>query len=320
VLRFEEITAIPWAAAFCLGDRCVVGGAGTKLVGGRWLLGDDTDLRVWDAKTGKVLRRLKGHSNAALCAAVSNGKLAVSGSAQPEAGQNYVVRVWDLENGKELRQFTKHGGRVMAAAFLPHGRQVVTVGGHAAGEVQAEARLWDVATCEEVRQFQGHDNEISSVAISPDGKRMLTGGQDGRTILWDVETGAELRRTERAKAPSESGLWVAIARDVPRAALACWDRSILVFELETGKKIRRFKGYQNSAGPLVLSPDGRRVLTSGDTAIRLWDVETGLQVSKIEGYQDSAGLKAISADGKEALLQTWEPALELLRLPPAPKK
>src|SRR5439155_1408871 len=99
VLRFEEITAIPWAAAFCLGDRCVVVGSGSKPSTGKWVLGDDTDLRIWDAQTGKVLRRLKGHTDAVLCVAVSpNGKLAVSGSGREKVGeQPFVVRVWGLE-------------------------------------------------------------------------------------------------------------------------------------------------------------------------------------------------------------------------------
>ena len=321
LLRFEEITAIPWAAAFCLGDRCVVGGAGTKPVGLNWVPGDDTDIRVWDAKTGKVLRRLKGYTDGVACVAVSpNGKVGVSGGLMTEGGI-FVARVWDLESGKELRQFTKHTGRIMAAAFLPNGRQVVTVGGYEADKKpEGEVRLWDVETCEEIRRFKGHHHEVKWMAISPDGKRMLTSGQDGCTILWDVEKGTIIRQTERATAPSQSGPWFAIARDCRRAVLACWDRSILVFDVESGDPIRRLTGHTDTLGLPAITPDGRHVVSCGDTTVRLWDVDSGREISRLEGFQVSFGVKAISADGKEVLLQTFEPTLRLLRLPLPDKK
>ena len=58
------------------------------------LLGaDDTDLRIWDRKTGKVIRRLKGNSIDTPCVAVSpDGKLAVSGGV---IGNKFPVRVWE---------------------------------------------------------------------------------------------------------------------------------------------------------------------------------------------------------------------------------
>lgn len=39
----------------------------------------------------------------------------------------------------------------------------------------------------------GHTGRITSVEVSPDGEMGLTGGEDGRILLWDFETGLELR-------------------------------------------------------------------------------------------------------------------------------
>jgi tRNA A-37 threonylcarbamoyl transferase component Bud32 len=69
-----------------------------------WLSGVvDNSIRLWDAKTGKALRRLKGHTHGVRSVAFSaDGRYAVSGSADKS------VRLWDLASGQEVRGFLGH--------------------------------------------------------------------------------------------------------------------------------------------------------------------------------------------------------------------
>jgi len=46
----------------------------------------------------------------------------------------------------------------------------------------------------QVRTLKGHSHEVLSVAISVDGKCVVSGSEDDTVKIWDVETGAEVRR------------------------------------------------------------------------------------------------------------------------------
>lgn len=61
---------------------------------------EDTAVHLWDAHTGKEIRKLKGHSSYINEIAFSpDGKMIASG------GQDYTARIWNPENGKELQRF-----------------------------------------------------------------------------------------------------------------------------------------------------------------------------------------------------------------------
>jgi WD40 repeat protein len=57
-------------------------------------------LKVWDLKTGKEVRTLKGHSNSVYVVSISpDGNYAVSASF------DNTLKVWDLLTGKEIAAF-----------------------------------------------------------------------------------------------------------------------------------------------------------------------------------------------------------------------
>jgi WD40 repeat protein len=86
--------------------------------GGRLASGsDDNTVRVWDARRGGELLRLKGHGAWVRSVAWSGdgGRLA-SGS------DDNTVRVWDANDGKCEAIWGGHIGAVYAVAFTPDGR------------------------------------------------------------------------------------------------------------------------------------------------------------------------------------------------------
>ncbi|KAH7175761.1 WD40-repeat-containing domain protein [Dactylonectria macrodidyma] len=73
---------------------------------------DDRTVRIWDAKSGKEVRKLEGHSNWVNAVAFSpDGSRIASGSG------DMTVRVWDAKSGKEVRKLEGYIGSVRAVAF-----------------------------------------------------------------------------------------------------------------------------------------------------------------------------------------------------------
>lgn len=61
-----------------------------------------------------------------------------------------TAKVWDTVSGRELVRLEGHAGHVLAAAFSPDGRQVLT------GGMDMTARLWDAATGRPIVVLKGH--------------------------------------------------------------------------------------------------------------------------------------------------------------------
>jgi WD40 repeat protein len=112
------------------------------------------------------------------------------------------------------------------------------------------------------------------------------------------EAWEQVRRTEGSK-----GYWlnrIAITPDGRHAVAA--GGAVIVYDLETGKELRRAYEVQGARPALALSRDGKQVLTghSAETAVRLIDVE-GLGVVKtFEGHPGGVSGVALSGDGRWA--------------------
>jgi WD40 repeat protein len=85
------------------------------------------------------------------------------------------------------------------------------------------------------------------------------------------------------------------------------DKTVRLWEVETGRGLRTFVGHTEGVYSVGLSGDGRFALSGGlDGTVRLWEVETGRCLRTFEGHTvESMGL---SGDGRFALggTELWE--------------
>jgi WD40 repeat protein len=96
----------------------------------------DKTLRLWDLKTGVVLKKMEGHSSRVWALAVSrDGQLIASGD------ENGKVIIWHGETGESLTQLTKaHSFGVYSLDFSPDGTVLAT------GSHDKTTKLWNTET------------------------------------------------------------------------------------------------------------------------------------------------------------------------------
>ncbi len=168
-----------------------------------------------------------------------------------------------------------------------------------------------------LRQMKGHTGAVNAVAFSADGKRILSGSGwpwGDRTVrLWDVASGAEIRRFQAAT--DDPGPGTHGPREVPgevrtvaftpdgRQVLSGATGGILqLWDVETGKEVRRLSGHTGTIYDLAISADGRRALTgSRDRTARLWDIASGRQIHVLKGHSGWVRSVVFSPDGRRAL-------------------
>ena len=97
---------------------------------------------------------------------------------------------------------------------------------------------------------------------------------------------------------------VAISHDGRLAVTVSSDKSACLWEVATGRQIRRFIGHDYWVTDVAFSPDDRFVVTgSDDTTARLWDIRTGAQVNWVKLGLWIWGVE-FSPDGKFVLLSS----------------
>jgi WD40 repeat protein len=91
--------------------------------------------------------------------------------------------------------------------------------------------------------------------------------------VWDVETGAGLRRLT---GHTNLIFSVAFSPDGKRALSGSGDRTVRLWDVETGKQLQCFPGHKGHVACVAFSPDARKILSgSKDQSVHLSDTETG---------------------------------------------
>jgi RNA polymerase sigma factor (sigma-70 family) len=249
-------------------------------------------VRLWDAATGRDARPLsdvREGPTVALDFSPDSQRLAT--------GEGYGVWLWDVANGRKLYDCERsYRGLVTAVAFAPDGQTLAV-----AAKDDPTVWLYTAATGKVRRRLDGHGAPVRAVAFSRDGKTLASASDDQTARLWDTATGQERRVF------SEPDGVAAVALSPEGRFLATQTRqSVRLWDLDTGRVVRRLGDEGSSRRNLAFSPDGR-LLISGCT---LWEVATGKNVCQVEGVRVGT-CSAFAPDGKTVAVGSSDSVVSL---------
>jgi WD40 repeat protein len=219
------------------------------------------EVKVWDAKTGRVRRTLAVAASDVNAVAFSpDGRTLVAGGLKG-------LWAWDADTG-ELRHHQPSSAAVLAIAFAPDGRTL------ASGAFDGDVRLWDTTTWAERRALTGHRSEVRALAFAPGGKELATGGV-GEVILWDADTGERRRElkpgaTAWAAAFTPDGKRLVVGVGDPKETA---DGGVQVWDAATGERLRSWSARGGAVGSAAFGAGGKTLATGRyDGTVTLWDL------------------------------------------------
>jgi RNA polymerase sigma factor (sigma-70 family) len=293
-------------------------------------VGLGTVVRQWEVATGKEVGLAAGHSST-----VANLALAPDGKTVISRGQDHTVRIWDLASASQQQQFAVPAA--MHAAFSADG-QFLALGN------SGTLHVWDARAGKEIKQWKGHDKGLVGLALSSDGKMLASRSRDRTIRLWEARTGKELHNIADpvdAGGANPGGAFGAANFDsndlsllfAPDGAILAAlptggpsgyyfpqrptpkDNTIRLWDVATGKMIRRFDENKSFMITSAYSPDGRTIATANsNNTISLWEVITGKErlqfktdtTRHIHALAFSADGKFLVGGGPDATVRFWD--------------
>ncbi len=213
-----------------------------------------------------------------------------------------TITIWDVSQGKCAHILKGHkgsgstAGSIASLSFSQDSTKLVS------GSYDGEVTLWDILTGKEVMTFQTHAKTVNTVSISPDNRVIVSGNDSQQIMVWNMSTsdnrtfktaeGVSMTRTVTPYAFSRNG----------RHALSTDERnSLILWDISSGKEVKRLSGSHGEITALALSPDGSQALagTSGGNLV-IFDVASGKDIRTLKGHRGLVRSVVFSNDGAYA--------------------
>jgi WD40 repeat protein/mono/diheme cytochrome c family protein len=238
---------------------------GQKLAVGGGAPGEYGELRLFEPRTGALLSQVLSSTDAVLGVDFSP-----SGELLATAGADHSLSIFETASGVRRHRLPVHSDAVTAVAFSPDGTKVASVG------LDRGAKVFDATTGKLAGIYRDHQGPLYAVAFTPDGTQILSAGRDKTVHQWKVEDGkkarelggqgdvlrllvskdqtymagssakvvqaavADLKLTRSLEGARDWIYSVAIHPATQQIAAGCYDGTVMVWNLATGKLVTSF--------------------------------------------------------------------------------
>ncbi|TAG98107.1 MULTISPECIES: WD40 repeat domain-containing protein [unclassified Microcoleus] len=229
----------------------------------------ERDIKIWDRKTGQLLKTLKGHTAPVRAVAFSpNGSRIVSG------GQDKVIKVWDANTGKLLQNIPAHTDHITSISFSNNGKFF------ASASDDKTIKLWDSNSLKLLNILEGHRGQVLSVAFSSNDRVLVSGSgedrfdqniQENSVNVWDLKTG----NVQHTLTGNAGWVWsVAVSHNNKYVASGGYDGTVRVWNLISGELVGIGAEHSKQVYTVKFSPDDQLLVSgSDDGRLRLWKIQ-----------------------------------------------
>lgn len=202
---------------------------------------------LWDAQTGRLAHRLRGHRGQVTDAAFGPG-----GKLVATASTDEVARVWSVATALPIAVLPGHTNQLVDVSFSPDGRWIVTAA------LDRTARIFDSSSGRQVAVLAGHRGALVEAAYADSGDRVVTASRDGTARIWDPGTDPELRLLNQQRSQVRAAVF---SHDGRLAGSAERDGTARIWRVR-GWQLLKTVRYRAAATSVSFNSRDTRVLTT----------------------------------------------------------
>jgi len=293
-----------WVTAVCYLSPTRVA-AGNNL--GQIVVWDLPDMKS-DGPAPLPARRLDGHTNTInRLLATADGRWLIS------ASNDHTIRLWDMQASPK-----KTDMMVMNAVAL---EEAVAKKRKAPDAIPAKVDVHEAS-----RVLEGHNDWVLGISLTPDGNTLISGDDKGTIIVWDRNSGKEVRRWKLkgwvwALAVSPDAQTVIASERIPlifdsgrHSALKLWNPQTGEMKTDITKEADK-----QMIAAAAFSPDGKwlAIIRGGETdsgKVTLLDPISGKKLREFTPGHLSGGTdlafhpdgKHLLSSGRDTTVRVWD--------------
>ena len=250
---------------------------------------NDETARLWDARTGALIRELKNQGIVGSVAISSDGNTIVTGTNG--------ISLWNAETGEGQNVETPNAWITEEVAFGPDDQWFAAASANSVG-------IWSAKSGELIKILKdenevpiGTGRLINHFTISPNGKTIVTSHFRQDIKLWNVASG-KIRHT----IPDSHGLWNDLSFSPDgKKLLTVSSASAKLWNFETRTPEHEF-GDGIGMVAAKFHPDGENLIYAGKSEIRIVDLATDKTKKSIKISEGTISDIAVSPDGKSLIV------------------
>ncbi|KAK5204193.1 general transcription repressor [Exophiala xenobiotica] len=245
-----------WAASAAEHVR----GADFTLDGKHILLACENNISVHDVLDGRLVVTLTGHEQEVYSVQVSpDGNFAVS------AGADNTACIWSMNNWT-LTKVCQLEDRATMARFSPDSRSI------AVSSIDKDIYVFDASTAGLIAKLTGCKDIVWGVAFAHDGRSIYAASLDHTIRRWELSKEDNIWRSHSVfHGFKDYALSVTCMARTRCVAGASKDRTVRIWDTDTGEALCILKGYKNMVNSIVTSPTDTLLATaSGDHSVEIW--------------------------------------------------
>jgi len=147
----------------------------------------------------------------------------------------------------------------------------------------------------------------SDIAYSPNGEHLAVAGSLG-VWIYDAQSGDEI---DLLIAHRDGIRDISFSPDGRTLASGSWDRTIRLWDVDTGSLKNTLWGRAQPVYSVAFSPDGKTLASGSDNTIFLWDVDMGSLKDTLTGHKYAVYSVAFSPDAQTLASGSWDNTIRL---------
>jgi WD40 repeat protein len=265
---------------------------------------ENFDICIWDVASGQQIATLTAHTDNVWDLAFSpDGQLLASVSS------DRTVKIWDWR-AKQVLKTLDFPGEVASVRFSPDGQSLAAGGVDEPLDQIRNAAIWTfaVGSWAPLLKYPEYWN-ILTLNYSPNGSALVGGGTSRNVQVWNVGDSNPIYTLNHAHqvgkaAISPDGFTLATSTCETVTNQECTDGGFWLWDLPTGRLVRKVGGFPNIVVDLAFTSDGTTLLAgSRDGTLRFY--ATSDYEPRFETFSPG-GISAMALSLDNGLLATGE--------------
>ena len=260
-----------------------------QILAGAVSVENGSTIEFWNVATGERLKSFVGPTDGGHTDRITSLVFSKDGGTLASSSYDETIRFWNPATETPLRTITGHNReRIFHVMYASHGRIL-------ACEREGSIQLWEPHTSRLIKTVDFKER-ILSTAYSPDNVTFACETAGGNVWLLDANTGEPNETPLIGHTEGISSL--DFNRDGSILASGSYDRTICLWNVDTGDLRKTLTGHTDGVQHVAFSPTGLILASaSDDGTIRLWDIKTGDVIKILEGHAERIRHVAFSPTG-----------------------